>query len=120
LNPHDALSRSPGLPKDADGPVFAEPWQAQAFGMVVALHARSLFSWDEWAQTLSAELKRGDADPHGHDYYEHWLRALERLLAAKEVAGAPEVDALTEAWQRAAHATPHGKPILLENDPERA
>ena len=25
---------------------------------------------------------------------------------------------MAAAWERAAHATPHGKPILLENDPE--
>lgn len=107
----------PGLPPGADEPVFAEPWQAQAFAMVVALHDRGLFAWDEWASALSAELKRSDADPHGQDYYEHWLAALERLLASKEVADAPEVEALAEAWQRAAHATPHGKAIVLANDP---
>lgn len=107
----------PGLPSGADEPVFAEPWQAQAFAMVVALHDRGLFAWDEWASALSAELKRSDADPHGQDYYAHWLAALEQLLAEKAVAGAPEVEALAEAWQRAAQATPHGKAIVLENDP---
>jgi len=56
---------------------------------------------------------RGD----GHDYYEHWLAALEGLLASKGLAAKADVDAMAEAWERAAHATPHGKPILLENDP---
>lgn len=101
-------------------PVFAEPWQAQAFAMVVALHEQGLFSWDEWAATLSRELKGADADPHGHDYYEHWVAALGALLSAKGIAGDAEVDALQAAWERAAHATPHGKPIVLGNDPERA
>ncbi len=103
----------------ADAPVFAEPWQAEAFAMVVALHERGLFSWSEWADALSAEVKSSDAAPDGSDYYERWLRALEKLLAAKGVAGVGEVDALAAAWERAAHATLHGKPILLENDPER-
>jgi nitrile hydratase accessory protein len=105
------------LPKDS--PVFAEPWQAEAFAMVVALNERGLFSWSEWADALSAEVKSSDAAPDGSDYYERWLRALENLLAAKGVAGASEIDKLAAAWHRAAHATPHGKPILLENDPER-
>ncbi|MDG4879997.1 nitrile hydratase accessory protein [Mesorhizobium sp. WSM4884] len=100
-----------------DDPVFAEPWQAEAFAMTVALHDKGLFSWSEWADALSAEVKKPDAASDGHDYYEHWLAALEKLLSSKGIAGKGEVDELAAAWARAAHATPHGKPILLENDP---
>jgi nitrile hydratase accessory protein len=102
-----------------DEPVFAEPWQAEAFALVVALHERGVFSWSEWADALSAEVKAPGAATDGSDYYLHWLKALERLLSAKGVAGPAEVEALAAAWQRAAHATPHGKPIVLENDPLR-
>lgn len=87
--------------------------------MTVALHERGLFSWAEWAETLSSEVKRPDAAADGSDYYDHWLRALEKLLAEKGMTETGEVDLVSAAWQRAAHATPHGKPILLENDPER-
>lgn len=86
--------------------------------MTVALHDKGLFSWGEWADALSAEVKRPSAATDGHDYYEHWLAALERLLASKGLAAKSDVDAMAEAWERAAHATPHGRPILLENDPE--
>jgi len=114
------LSRREALPGlSADAPVFAEPWQAEAFAMVVALHERGLFSWSEWAEALSAEVKQPGAAEDGHDYYAHWLAALEKLLAAKGVAPPRDVDQLAAAWQRAAHATPHGKPIALENDPLR-
>ncbi len=107
----------PRLPPGVDEPVFAEPWQAQAFAMTVSLHAAGLFSWSEWAAELSAELKGEAAD--GHDYYEHWLAALEALVRQKGIADAATIEALTAAWHRAAEATPHGKPILLENDPNR-
>lgn len=107
----------PRLPPGADEPVFAEPWQAQAFAMTVSLHAAGLFTWDEWAEALSRELKSESAD--GHDYYDHWLAALELLIRTKGVADIEQIEALTAAWHRAAEATPHGKPILLENDPER-
>lgn len=103
-----------------DDPVFAEPWQAEAFAMVLALHEKGLFSWSEWADTLSSELKKPGVAADGSDYYDCWLRALETLLAAKDVASPRDVGSLAAAWQRAAHATPHGKPILLENDPEGA
>ena len=86
--------------------------------MTLALHERGLFSWAEWAASLSAEVKKPVAAQDGSDYYECWLRALEKLVAAKGVATPSDVDALAAAWERAAHATPHGKPILLENDPE--
>lgn len=114
------MARSNGpdtMPDTMAAPVFAEPWQAEAFAMTLALHERGLFSWNEWAQTLSAEVKKPGAAPDGSDYYDHWLRALENLLAGKGVATASEVESLAAAWERAAHATPHGKPILLQNDP---
>lgn len=101
-----------------DAPPFAEPWQAEAFALVVALHERGVFSWVEWAEALSAEVKRPGAANNGSDYYDHWLRALEALLASKNIAATADVDRLAAAWERAAHATPHGKPIMLENDPE--
>lgn len=117
MNRHEANEHAAGLPAGVDAPVFAEPWQAQAFAMTVALHDKGLFSWSDWAEALSTEVKKPGAAADGHDYYEHWLAALEGLLASKGLAAKPDVDAMTEAWERAAHATPHGKPILLENDP---
>lgn len=104
---------------DDGEPVFAEPWQAQAFAFAVALHERGIFSWGEWAEALGAELKKPGTAPDGSDYYACWTQALEGLLSRKGVASPAEVDDLQAAWQRAAHATPHGKPILLDNDPLR-
>ena len=74
-------------------------------------------AWGEWAEALSSEVKGPAAAADGHDYYERWLAALETLIAQKSVAGRGEVDALAAAWQRAAQATPHGKPIELASDP---
>ncbi|ATU91085.1 nitrile hydratase accessory protein [Phyllobacterium zundukense] len=116
----ELITHSRGLATSGDAPVFAEPWQAEAFAMVLALHDRGLFTWDEWASALSAQLKRPGALDDGSDYYQCWLAALESLIAAKNIAGKDDIDQLTAAWQRAAHATPHGQPIKLENDPDRS
>lgn len=108
-------------PRDADGPVFREPWEAQAFAMVVALHERGLFTWPEWAEALGAEIRRAQAagDPDfGDGYYRHWLAALEGLAAAKGLTDMAALLARRAAWARAARATPHGQPVLLENDPQ--
>lgn len=115
-----ALAADTPIPRDAEGPVFAEPWQAQAFALVVALQNRGVFTAQEWAVALGAEIREAVAAggcKDGSDYYERWCEALEHLLIAKGLASHEGVDARTAAWERAAEATPHGKPILLENDP---
>lgn len=101
------------LPPGAEEPVFAEPWQASAFAMAVALHERGLFSWNEWAEALGAEVKSGDP------YYDCWLRALEGLVSRTGAASQREMEETAASWRRAAQATPHGQPVLLENDPLR-
>jgi nitrile hydratase accessory protein len=106
----------PGVPQGEDGPVFREPWEAQAFAMALALHQRGLFTWGEWAATLVDEIKRAQAagDPDtGDTYYHHWLNALERLVAEKGIADPASLTRYRDAWERAADATPHGDPIVL-------
>jgi nitrile hydratase accessory protein len=106
----------PGIPCDAEGPVFREPWEAQAFAMTLALHARGLFTWPEWAATLGEEIRRAQAagDPDtGETYYRHWLAALERLVAAKGVSDEGTLARYRDAWDRAADRTPHGEPIEI-------
>ncbi len=94
---------------------FDEPWQAQVFALTVHLHEQGLFSWTEWAATLSTQLHRDDADKDGSDYYQRWTAALEQLLTEKAVTDEATVDAMADTWIRAAHATPHGQPIQLAN-----
>lgn len=106
----------PGLPRDDGGPVFNEPWQAQIFAMAVRLHESGQFSWAEWAEHLGAEIMAAQAsgDPDlGDTYYDHWLRALEKLVAEKGLIDRDELTARRDAWDRAARATPHGEPIVL-------
>jgi nitrile hydratase accessory protein len=111
-----ATSAVPSIPCDAEGPVFREPWEAQAFAMALALHERGVFTWSEWADTLSGEIKRAQAagDPDtGETYYRHWLAALERLIAAKGVTTSETLHRYRNAWDHAADRTPHGAPIEL-------
>jgi nitrile hydratase accessory protein len=113
---HNATVALLGLPRDDDGPVFREPWEAQAFAMALALHARGLFTWSEWAAALADEIKRAQAkgDPDtGETYYRHWLATLEQLIAAKGLATADTLHRYRDAWDHAADRTPHGQPIEL-------
>ncbi len=110
------LENLPALPRDAGGPVFAEPWQAQAFALAVKLSEQGYFTWKEWAATLAEELKaaanRGEPDD-GSRYYQHWLAALERLVTAKGLSDPATLLARKEAWAEAYRHTPHGKPVEL-------
>jgi nitrile hydratase accessory protein len=111
-----AADAVPGIPRDANGPVFRAPWEAHAFAMALALYQKGLFAWSEWSAMLGDEIRKAQAvgDPDtGETYYHHWLATLERMVAEK---GATSSQALTEhyqAWGRAMRRTPHGKPIEL-------
>jgi len=107
----------PGVPRDGEGPVFREPWEAQAFAMTLALYERGLFTWPEWAAALSDEIKRAQAagDPDtGETYYTHWLNALERMVATKQITTQVDLRRYRDAWDHAADRTPHGEPIELQ------
>lgn len=105
------------VPRDADGPVFNAPWEAQAFAMTLALYERGVFTWPEWAAALGARISKaqaaGDADL-GDTYYTHWLAALEDIVAGKGVASPGELALYQHAWEHAAERTPHGQPIELQ------
>jgi nitrile hydratase accessory protein len=105
-----------GLPRDEQGPVFNEPWEAKAFAMVLRLHEQGLFTWSEWAEALSQAISAaqagGDAD-RGDTYYQHWLRALETLVTRKGAASSDELARCRLAWAEAAERTPHGQPVEL-------
>jgi nitrile hydratase accessory protein len=125
LNQPDSIPQPEGLamlgslPRDEGAaPVFAEPWQAQAFALAVRLSAQGHFTWSEWAAALADELKaaanRGEPDD-GSLYYHHWLAALERLVAEKQLSDPAALLERKEAWAEAYRNTPHGKPVELRN-----
>lgn len=118
--PHpDKLAALPRLPRDEEGPVFAEPWQAAAFALALRLSAAGHFTWKEWAAALADELKtsaaRGEPDD-GSRYYHCWLNTLERLVVAKRLSGEAALLARKAAWADAYRRTPHGKPVELETE----
>ena len=113
------LETVPGIPCEGEAPVFAEPWQAQAFAMALSLQQRGVFTWNEWADELGLQIKaaleQGDPDV-GPTYYRHWLTTLERLVARKGIASSATLDRYYRAWDHAADRTPHGQTIELRLD----
>ena len=112
----EALTAVASIPRDGEGPVFREPWEAQVFAMTLRLYQKDLFTWLEWADTLAAAIKSaqqaGDPDT-GETYYHHWLVALERIVAEKGATNGATLRRYQGAWRCAANRTPHGTPIVL-------
>jgi nitrile hydratase accessory protein len=119
LNPPNgvaAFASAEGVPPDADGPVFAEPWQAEAFALAVRLSEAGFFTWREWADELAAALREAatrEPQDDGSHYYNHWLLALERLCVSKGLTDALALNERTMAWAEAYRRTPHGRPVKL-------
>jgi nitrile hydratase accessory protein len=86
----------PAAPPRANGElVFAEPWESRAFGMAVTLYEAGAFAWPEFQAALIARIANWEAD-HGEEpwsYYQHWLGALEDVLAADGTVRAEEIAA---------------------------
>jgi len=108
---------TPFLPKDEDGPVFAEPWQAQVFALAIKLCDEGHFTWGQWVEEFSIEINRAQAagDPDlGDTYYNHWLNTLERIISTNDVLSISEISTRKEEWRQAFLHTPHGKPVELK------
>ena len=101
---------------DTCPPVFAEPWQARAFALMLKLRERGHFTANEWSAALGEALRvptgTGTTDENA-SYYAHWLAALESLVLAKELTDAQSLMNRKEAWADAYRHTPHGKPVEL-------
>jgi nitrile hydratase accessory protein len=112
----DRTGALPQLPRDKGGPVFNEPWEAQAFALAVKLSEQGHFSWKEWTAALASELRsaadRGETDDGSH-YYHYWLAALEHLVTSKGLTDRAALEMRKEAWAEAYRHTPHGKPVEL-------
>jgi nitrile hydratase accessory protein len=115
-DPTAAINQLLALPHDQNGPVFNEPWEAQAFALAVHLSQAGCFTWAEWAAVLSQEIKaaqgRGDPDL-GRTYYQHWLNALERICVDKGLVGQEDMQRRTKEWRYAYLSTPHGQSVVL-------
>lgn len=99
------VSELPGLPGGERS--FEQPWELRAFAMAVAAYHAGQYEWSEFQLSLIESIKRWEAEggPEPWSYYEHWLSALETVLAGN---GALSDAALDDAT-KAVLATPRNK-----------
>ncbi|KPX23598.1 hypothetical protein ALO71_02951 [Pseudomonas amygdali pv. dendropanacis] len=107
-----------GLPLDAEGPVFEQLWQAQAFSLVVHLHQAGLFPWADWVGIFSEQIKASPAqrgESLNDAYYRQWGAALETLVERLGLCGQDAISQRAGEWCQAYLNTPHGQPVSLVN-----
>ena len=105
------LSREEGLS-------FDQPWQAQAFSIVVELSKAGAFTWKEWVDVFSTEIREHPAragESTNSAYYRQWMAALETIVAQRGLASSEDVEHRKEMWRQAYLNTPHGDPVRLQN-----
>lgn len=114
---NEALNLLGPLP-DGEGPVFEEPWQAQAFSMLVALNKAGHFPWKDWVRLFSRIIKSAPAlrgETANDAYYRQWASALEEMVISLGVVAKDEIANREQEWRRAYLNTPHGLPVHLLN-----
>jgi nitrile hydratase accessory protein len=116
-DPFDLVEAEAPL-RDADAPAFAEPWMAHAFACAVQLSRQGVFTWSEWVEVFSAEIKAHPAQPgetSNAAYYRQWLAALETIVGLKGAASTAEITERQAIWRQAYLNTPHGQPVELRH-----
>ena len=104
---------------------FTQPWELRAFAMAVAAYEDGQYEWSEFQESLVGSIGSWERDSHGEpwSYYQHWLTALEAVLAQKGTL--PDAAALEERTQtvlatprNANHHRAHREPVAIS--PARA
>jgi len=83
-------------PRDNGELVFAAPWESRAFGVALALHESGRMDWEDFRQSLIGEIAAWEAahpSGEGWNYYECWLRSLERVVSGRGLIDAGDLRA---------------------------
>ena len=111
-----------GLPGEADERAFDQPWELRAFALAVAAHESGQYEWNEFQRALIEAIQRWESEGDTPwSYYQHWLTALESVLADKGVLA----ESLLDDRARTVLATPRdashqrARPEPVAVDPAR-
>ena len=112
----DPDQRPPCALPETGATVFDQPWQAQAFALIVHLHQAGFFPWADWVQTFSEVIARSPARPDesiNDAYYGQWTAAMEQMVTQLGLTEVASITHRTDEWRQAYLNTPHGEPVAL-------
>jgi nitrile hydratase accessory protein len=99
---------------------FEHPWELRAFAMAVAAYHDGQYEWSEFQLSLIDSIKTWEAEGGGEpwSYYEHWLEALETVLAGNGALSDAVLDDRTKAVlstpKNANHHEAHREPVAID------
>jgi nitrile hydratase accessory protein len=102
---------------------FSQPWEIRAFAIAVAAYHNGQYEWSEFQLSLIdsiREREQGGKDQHTEpwSYYEHWLTALESVLAGSGLLSESLLDERTKAVlaipRDASHQHAHPEPVAVD------
>lgn len=117
----DLVCGMPGTDPSQMG--FEFPWEIRAFAMAVAAHKALGFDWAEFQGALIASIQEweeasGSAGEQPWSYYEHWVAALETVMAARGSLPEADLDAKTQRIlaepPNRNHHVAHSEPIAID------
>ncbi len=92
-----------GLPAGRPGErAFNQPWEIRAFAMAMAAYHNGQYEWSEFQLSLIKSIRQWeqsgrDPDAEPWSYYEHWLTALETVLAGSGLLSESTLDERTRS-----------------------
>ncbi len=95
------------LPRANGELVFAQPWQARAFGIAVALNESGAYPWRDFHASLAREIAAQGSGEAAEQYYARWLTALETLLTERGILSPAEIAARAAQHAAADHHDDH-------------
>jgi nitrile hydratase accessory protein len=99
---------------------FEHPWELRAFAMAVAAYHNGQYEWSEFQLSLIDSIKKWEAEggTEPWSYYEHWLTALETVLAGNGALSDAVLDDRTKAVlatpRNANHHEAHREPVAVD------
>lgn len=111
-----------GLPGGEGQASFSHPWELRAFALAVAAYHAGQYEWSEFQLSLIESIRQweqngaaaGDAP---WSYYEHWLTALETVLAGNGLLSEADLDERTKSVlatpRNADHHEAHREPVAI-------
>ncbi len=102
-----------------DERLLNEPWELRAFAMAVAAYHDGKYEWSEFQLSLIQAIKQWEEGSAGEpwSYYEHWVTALETVLAENGVLSDAALDERTREVlatpRNANHHEAHREPVAI-------
>ena len=86
------MTGAAALPRKNGELVFEEPWEGRAFGLAVAMNEGGVYDWPDFRDRLVAETAADEQRGERTNYYQRWVRALERLALDRGLVTSVELD----------------------------